>query len=189
MSREHQRAGWRQSPALGHTSTTVRGLTPNDTYFRLVTRRVSEGNAGKSRCRSPSLTLRVAKVSAIGLTPTGSPALKWLAALAVCATCSGCEVGRQHFQMNSNSPTPFFGIDLLPRRKTTSIVSPPTGQQLASADAVAGEIETAAETPARRRFWQRNAKSVDSAPATIILPLSKPKLDQPIYRGPVELLP
>jgi hypothetical protein len=112
-----------------------------------------------------------------------------LATLAVCATCSGCEIGRQHFQMNSNSPTPFFGIDLMPRRKTTSIMSPSTDRQLASADAVDAEIETAAETPARRRFWQRNAKSVDSAPATLVLPLSKPNPDQPLDRGPVELLP
>ena len=44
-------------------------LTPNGTYFSSVTRRVSEGNAGKCRFRSPSLTRRVAKVSAIGLTP------------------------------------------------------------------------------------------------------------------------
>ena len=111
------------------------------------------------------------------------------AVLACCIASCGCEFGRQHFQMNSNSPTPFFGIDLLPRRKTTSIVSPLTGQQLASTAAVAGEIETASETPSRRRFWQRNAKSEGNAPATIVLPLSKPNPDQPIDRGPVELLP
>ncbi len=34
---------------------------------------------------------------------------------------SGCEIGRSHFQMNSNSPSPFFGIDLMPRRSTTSV--------------------------------------------------------------------
>ncbi len=124
-----------------------------------------------------------------GLMPTGSPGWSVLAVLCVCLTCSGCEIGRQHFQMNSNSPSPFFGIDLMPRRKTTSIVSPPTGRQLASADAVAGEMDTVAEAPARRRFWQRNAKSVDSAPATTVIPLSKLNPDQPIDRGPVELLP
>lgn len=32
---------------------------------------------------------------------------------------SGCEIGRQWFQIDSNSGTPRFGIDLLPRRKTT----------------------------------------------------------------------
>ena len=121
--------------------------------------------------------------------PTGSPAWSVLAALCVCLTCCGCEIGRQHFQMNSNSPTPFFGIDLMPRRKTTSIVSPPTGTQLASADAVASETGTVAETPARRRFWQRKARSVDGKPTTLVLPLSKLNPDQPLDRGPVELLP
>jgi len=32
---------------------------------------------------------------------------------------SGCEVGRQWFQMDSNSGMPRFGIDLLPRRTTS----------------------------------------------------------------------
>ena len=36
------------------------------------------------------------------------------AGLAVCL--SGCQVRRTWFQMDSNSPVPFFGIDLLPRR-------------------------------------------------------------------------
>ena len=112
-----------------------------------------------------------------------------LVVLAMCASLGGCEFGRSHFQMNSNSPTPFFGIDLIPRRKTTSIVTPLTGQQLASAEAVAGEVETASETPSHRRFWQRNAETVDPAPTTIMLPLAKPDPDQRIDRGPVELLP
>ena len=49
-----------------------RGLTPNGTYFTPVTRSVSEGNKGKRLLSSPSLTLRVSKVSAIGLTPPRS---------------------------------------------------------------------------------------------------------------------
>lgn len=109
--------------------------------------------------------------------------------LALCVSFSGCEFGRSHFQMNSNSPTPFFGIDLLPRRKTTSIATPPVGQQMASAAAVSGEIHTVDETPSRPRFWQRNSQSVETAPMTLVLPLSKPNPDQRINRGPVELLP
>ncbi len=47
------------------------GLAPNGTYFTPVTRSVSEGNNGKRLLSSPSLTLRVSKVSAIGLAPCG----------------------------------------------------------------------------------------------------------------------
>ena len=117
-----------------------------------------------------------------------SISVRSLAALMICAASCGCELDRPNFQMNSNSPNPFFGIDLLPRRKTTSIVSPQAGQQVASADAVAGGVETVEEAPSRRRFWQRNAKSVDHTSTTIVLPLSKPNEDQIIDRGPVELL-
>ncbi|MGE0375450.1 MAG: hypothetical protein AB7I48_16400 [Planctomycetaceae bacterium] len=34
--------------------------------------------------------------------------------------CSGCQVGRTFFQMDSNSPVPFFGMDLLPQRNKKS---------------------------------------------------------------------
>ncbi len=49
-----------------------RRLAPNGTYFTPVTRSVSEGNKGKRLLSSPSLTLRVSKVSAIGLAPCRS---------------------------------------------------------------------------------------------------------------------
>ncbi len=39
--------------------------------------------------------------------------------LALLLFSSGCEFGRQWFQMSSDSPMPFFGIDLLPRRSST----------------------------------------------------------------------
>lgn len=115
--------------------------------------------------------------------------LRGLGALVLCTLTAGCELDRPNFQMNSNSPTPFFGIDLLPRRKTTSLVSPQAGPQIVSDDAVAGSINTVEETPSRRRFWQRNAKALDQSPTTIVLPLSKLDPDQTIDRGPVELLP
>lgn len=117
------------------------------------------------------------------------PPLRVLVVVAICAASVGCELNRPNFQMNSNSPVPFFGIDLLPRRKTTSLVSPQAGPQIVSDDAVAGSINTVGETPSRRRFWQRNTKTVDQSPPTIVLPLSKPDPDQLIDRGPVELLP
>ncbi|MEW4488097.1 hypothetical protein AB1L42_08445 [Thalassoglobus sp. JC818] len=37
---------------------------------------------------------------------------------------SGCTVGNTWFQMNSNSPMPFFGFDLLPRRSTSAKFDP-----------------------------------------------------------------
>ncbi len=37
---------------------------------------------------------------------------------------SGCELGNSFFHMDSNSPSPFFGFDLIPRRKTTSLAPP-----------------------------------------------------------------
>jgi len=36
-------------------------------------------------------------------------------------TFSGCQVGKTWFQMDSNSGSPFFGLDLMPRRKTTQL--------------------------------------------------------------------
>lgn len=35
---------------------------------------------------------------------------------------SGCQVGRSWFHMDSNSGIPFFGVDLLPSRKTSQNV-------------------------------------------------------------------
>ena len=61
---------------LSPTRHTVRGFRagrrqPNGTYVTSVTRSVSEGNKGKRLMSSPSLTLRVSKVSAIGRQPPG----------------------------------------------------------------------------------------------------------------------
>lgn len=110
----------------------------------------------------------------------------WLAGWIVCGAFSGCELARPNFQMNSNSPNPFFGIDLLPRRRTASIISPPAGLQMATTSASSTEV--ADDSPARSRFWKRNAQPSSSPLRTVILPLSKPDSDQPIDRGPVELL-
>ncbi len=114
---------------------------------------------------------------------------RMLAISIACGVMVGCELDRPNFQMNSNSPTPFFGFDLLPRRKTTSIVSPQAGQQVVCAETHTGTVETAVDAPSRRRFWQRNAKSLDRTPHGIVLPLLKPNPDQPMDRGPVELMP
>ena len=57
------------APGFVAAIARVRGLTPNGTHFDQVTRSVSEGNSGKRHEHSPSLTLRVGKVSAIGPAP------------------------------------------------------------------------------------------------------------------------
>jgi len=40
---------------------------------------------------------------------------------AICLLVPGCEVGRSWFSMSSDSPSPWFGFDLMPRRRTTSL--------------------------------------------------------------------
>lgn len=52
--------------------------------------------------------------------------LAW-AGLACCA--SGCEVGHSWFQMDSNSTTPSFGLDLLPRRRSADLRNPADMQE------------------------------------------------------------
>jgi hypothetical protein len=47
--------------------------------------------------------------------------------LLLIASASGCEVGRSWFSMSSDSPSPWFGFDLLPRRKTTNLTLPRPG--------------------------------------------------------------
>ncbi len=46
----------------------------------------------------------------------------------VCLTSCGCEIGRSWFTMSSDSPTPFMGIDLLPRRKTSQLAPAKAGE-------------------------------------------------------------
>jgi hypothetical protein len=50
-----------------------------------------------------------------------------LIALLLTTLASGCELGRKTFYMDSNSPNPFFGIDLIPRRATSSWKPPREG--------------------------------------------------------------
>ncbi|WP_437204321.1 hypothetical protein [Planctomicrobium sp. SH664] len=50
--------------------------------------------------------------------------LQGVCLLAGVGAFSGCEVGRTWGTMNSNSPMPFLGVDLLPRRKTSQLTPP-----------------------------------------------------------------
>ena len=98
---------------------------------------------------------------------------------------SGCELGRSHFQMNSNSPTPFFGIDLMPRRSTSSI---DPQSKTRTVEAPGSAVQSVAESKPRTAFWKSFAlQSSRSEPTPI--PLTTPADDRPINRGPVELLP
>lgn len=54
--------------------------------------------------------------------------LTLLALGAVLMLSPGCAVDRSFFQMDSNSGVPFFGFDLIPRRKVGAVV--PSSQPL-----------------------------------------------------------
>lgn len=67
------------------------------------------------------------------------------------ALCSGCEVGRTMFQMDSNSGSPFMGIDLLPSRKTSSIRRAPQQETLPVKNATAQTpVQLADAAPVRK---------------------------------------
>lgn len=66
------------------------------------------------------------------------------------ATCTGCTLERSWFQMNSNSPMPFFGFDFRLPRKTTNVEPVSHEQKLAEhwnseleIRAVSNQLETA----------------------------------------------
>lgn len=40
-----------------------------------------------------------------------------LLCISMTTVMSGCEIGRSFLSMSSDSPTPFIGIDLIPRKK------------------------------------------------------------------------
>lgn len=112
-------------------------------------------------------------------------AAPWVCLLVSACGLSGCELGRSHFQMNSNSPSPFFGIDLMPRRSTTS-VDPQSKTR--TVEAGGSPVQSVAESKPRTPFWKSfGLQSSHSEPTPI--PLTTLTDDRPINRGPVELLP
>ncbi len=106
-----------------------------------------------------------------------------------CVVVSGCELARPNFQMNSNSPTPFFGIDLIPRRSTTSIAKPRPNEQLTTTEAGSGDVHQVENSSSLGRFLNKKTKWNDQSERTVVLPLTRVDPDHPIDRGPVELLP
>lgn len=112
-------------------------------------------------------------------------AAPWVCLLVSACGMSGCEIGRSHFQMNSNSPSPFFGIDLMPRRSTTSVDPQSKTRTVEAGDS---PVQSVAESKPRTPFWKSfSLQSAHSEPTPI--PLTTLTDDRPINRGPVELLP
>ncbi|MBX3440621.1 MAG: hypothetical protein KF861_24230 [Planctomycetaceae bacterium] len=58
---------------------------------------------------------------------------------------SGCQVGRTFFQMDSNAPVPFFGMDLLPQREKSS---PTKGVSRFQNEMISSPVETRPDSSA-----------------------------------------
>lgn len=114
--------------------------------------------------------------------------VRWSAVWLACLMVSGCELDRPSFQMNSNS-RPFFGIDVLPRRRTTSLVQPHASDLARTVQSGTSAVSPVDETPGMSRSPKQTAKWNDQNERTIVLPLTKTDPERPIDRGPVELLP
>lgn len=69
----------------------------------------------------------------------------WAYLAVLMLACSGCEIGRTMFQMDSDSPVPRFSFDLLPSKKKDS--SP-----LGSND----------RSPSQQGFWRNAQAYVDA---------------------------
>jgi hypothetical protein len=49
--------------------------------------------------------------------------------LLILLSVSGCEMGRSWFNMSSNSPMPWFGFELVPKRRTSQLTVPQPGDR------------------------------------------------------------
>ncbi len=79
---------------------------------------------------------------------------QWLLAITLLVSMgmSGCQVGRTFFQMDSNTPVPFMGVDLLPKRDRSSPtegVSRFQDEQLVSSTVAVPAATLKDETPSR----------------------------------------
>jgi hypothetical protein len=101
------------------------------------------------------------------------------------ALFSGCEVGRTMFQMDSNSGSPFMGIDLLPARKTSaSQREKPESQSVVSNTESTPAIRTAEQAPVTRSEPSLLESLKLKRPDRIPLALSAP--DETVATGPTE---
>lgn len=83
--------------------------------------------------------------------------------LLLVSSASGCEIGRSWFSMNSDSPMPFFGFDLMPRRRTTELTVPRPGERGTASSGAARPIQPTAD-----RHWtgQQSSRELHLLPAS-----------------------
>jgi len=79
---------------------------------------------------------------------------RWILLLLVLAS-SGCEVGHRWFSMSSDSPMPWFGFDLMPRRRTTQILPPAPPAEKTHQMAAQRRTVDVAEHPPAGRVWSK----------------------------------
>lgn len=63
----------------------------------------------------------------------------------ICTSLEGCTLDRTWFQMSSNSPMPFFGLDFRLPRKTSQVETLIPEEHLAQDWAGSGEIQAVSE--------------------------------------------
>jgi hypothetical protein len=85
--------------------------------------------------------------------------------LAVVLTSSGCQFGRQWFQMSSDS-MPFFGFDLLPRRSSTRPIAAGNDDELS--------IQTADDRESGRTAFEPRIIPTPSRDTRAVPPAEQP---------------
>ena len=79
---------------------------------------------------------------------------RWIPIILVLMS-SGCEVGSRWFSMSSDSPMPWLGFDLLPRRKTTQILPHSQPQDLSRESTSRVSLREYQPTESRERVWSK----------------------------------
>ncbi len=94
--------------------------------------------------------------------------------LSLLLLCSGCESGRQWFQMSSDSPMPFFGFDLLPRRSSTRPIGAGSDDEIS--------IQTADERDGSRTAFEPRIVPTHTV---VVEPVAPPRkvIELPELRG------
>lgn len=86
--------------------------------------------------------------------PIITPLLRVMLLLLLLAT-SGCEVGRSWFSMSSDSSMPWFGVDLMPRRRTSQVFPRPDHEQDATREVATKAPQRDGQRRTPERIWTR----------------------------------